>query len=134
MAEPEIVKETDSADQKDIAARPWGWTLVWGLPAAMLIGSFFLAPVLRAVIWPVCLLWMGVACVANAARCGRMHCYFTGPFFLLLAAASLLHGLEIIPLGLHGWRSLGVTLAVGAVVLHYLPERIWGKYASPSKT
>lgn len=73
---------------------------------------------------------MGAACVANAARCGRMHCYFTGPFFLLLAAISLLHGLEIIPLGRKGWLWIGVALVVGSVVLHYLPEHIWGKYAS----
>ena len=41
--------------------------------------------------WPVAFTWMGIACVFNATRCGRMHCYFTGPFFLLLAAVSAAH-------------------------------------------
>jgi len=26
---------------------------------------------------------MGGACLVNAVRCGRLHCYVTGPFFLL---------------------------------------------------
>src|SRR3989442_15948432 len=41
-------------------------------------------------IWTLAFTVMGIACVVNAVRCGRVHCYFTGPFLLLLAAASLL--------------------------------------------
>jgi hypothetical protein len=32
---------------------------------------------------------MGVACIVNALRCGRVHCYLTGPFFLLMAVIAL---------------------------------------------
>ncbi|MFQ5935919.1 MAG: hypothetical protein ACE5LB_05895 [Acidiferrobacterales bacterium] len=125
--------EGRSAELRDVAARPRTWVLVWGLPATVLVVSFFLAPTLRVVLWPLCLVWMGAACLANAVRCGRMHCYFTGPFFLLAAGASLLHGLELVSFGPHGWRWLGITLAVGAIVLHYLPEWIWGKYVSSTE-
>ena len=31
---------------------------------------------------------MGLACLVNAARCHRLHCYITGPYFLLLAVAA----------------------------------------------
>jgi hypothetical protein len=56
--------------------------LTWGMPAALLIISpaqYFV------IVWPTLLTFMGVACLLNARRCGRIHCYFTGPFFLLLA-------------------------------------------------
>ena len=45
--------------------------------------AFFSSGVLRNWIWIVALLWMGGACLVNAVRCGRLHCYVTGPFFLL---------------------------------------------------
>ncbi len=70
---------------------------------------------------------MGAACLLNASRCGRMHCYFTGPFFLAMVAASLLHGRDVVSFG--GWGWLGGVLLAGGVGLTYLPERIWGKYA-----
>src|SRR5207247_6076405 len=40
----------------------------------------------------------GVACVVNAAHCGRVHCYVTGPLYLLAAIATLLAGMEFVPL------------------------------------
>ena len=48
------------------------------------------------------LAWMGAACLANARRCGRMHCFFTGPFFLAMAALALAVGLDIVSLGAAG--------------------------------
>jgi hypothetical protein len=57
-----------------------------------------------------------------------VHCFFTGPFFLLLAAASLLYGLHLLPIGPNGWEVLGEGALVGAVVLSFAPERIWGPY------
>lgn len=120
--------ESYGTDRRDWASRKFTWVLLWGLPWGALIVSIFVGPKLRTAIWPASLLCMGVACLTNASRCGRMHCYFTGPFFLLVAAASLLHGLEIVPLGPYGWRWMGITLLIGAGILHYLPELVWGKY------
>jgi hypothetical protein len=79
-------------------------------------------------VWPLALLWMGVACLWNAARCGRVHCYFTGPFFLLLALLSLLHGLGIVSLGPNGWQGIGVALLVGGCLLACAPELLLGRY------
>ena len=71
---------------------------------------------------------MGIACTANAARCGRVHCYVTGPFFLLMAVVSLLYGLGVLPLGGHGWSLLGLIILVGSVAFCCLPELFLGKY------
>jgi len=74
----------------------------------------------------------GVGCLANAMRCGRRHCFYTGPFFLVMALGSLMYGFGVLPMGSSGWAMIGVTTLVGAVVLTYLPERIWGKYSRVS--
>ena len=121
--------ETCATDHKDLAGQKLSSLLLWGLPTAALVLSIFASPILKTAAWSISLLWMGAACLVNAARCGRMHCYFTGPFFLLLAIASFLHGSGIVSLGPNGWRWLGITLLVGWLILHYVPERVWGKYA-----
>ena len=121
---------TCSTDQKDLAGRKLTLLLVWGLPTVVLIASTLANPILKTTVWTASLLWMGLACVVNASRCGRMHCYFTGPFFLLLALASLLHGLGIISFGPNSWRWIGITLLLGGIILNYIPERIWGKYVA----
>ena len=71
---------------------------------------------------------MGIACVANAVRCGRLHCYLTGPFFLALALVTLLYGLGVLPLGRNGWNWISLTILAGAIVLWCLPELLLGKY------
>jgi hypothetical protein len=119
---------TCSTDQKDLAGWKPTLLLIWGLPATAFMAGIFVAPTLRMAIWSISLLWMGVACLVNTSRCGRVHCAFTGPFFLLLALASLLHGSGIVPLGQHGWRWIAITLLVGGIILNYLPERVWGRY------
>ncbi len=104
--------------------------LLWWMPtgALLLSGLFAQASWVPVVVWPLSLAVMGGACLANARGCGRMHCYFTGPFFLLMAVASLLHGLGLLPLGLSGWVRLGLVLLVGTPILYVLPERLWGRY------
>ncbi len=116
------------------ARRDWvtgrrSYALAWGIPTvALLVGIVLPAPV-RTVVWSTALVWMGVACIVNALRCGRLHCYLTGPFFLLMAMIVALHGLGVLWLGPNGWWWLGLTLVVvGGGLLWYLPERLWGRY------
>jgi hypothetical protein len=71
---------------------------------------------------------MGVACIVNALRCGRVHCYLTGPFFLLMALIALSYGLGILHLGANGWNLLGLMTLIGAIALGCLPEMFLGKY------
>lgn len=101
--------------------------ITWGIPATVLIMS----PVRYLVIvWPAALTFMGLACLLNARRCGRVHCYVTGPFFLLLALVGLLYGLGVVPLGARGWSMLSIGLVAGSVVLICVPEWLFGRYRS----
>ena len=115
-------------EAEDWARSRKGKLLGWGLPMAVIVAAGVLH--VEAALWPVALLWMGAACLVNARRCGRMHCFFTGPFFVAMAAMALLLGLEIVSLGGDGWSWIGVGTLAGAVFLFYLPERLWGRYAA----
>ena len=105
--------------------------LAWHIPEIALVVAIFLDPATRTIVWTVALLWMGVACILNARRCGRRHCFLTGPFFLLMGIAVALHGTGTLSLGPQGWWWLGVVIVVGGYgVLWILPERIWGEYVT----
>jgi hypothetical protein len=71
---------------------------------------------------------MGVACLLNAFRCGRIHCYLTGPFFILSAVTSLGYGIGLLPLGPSGWKWIGNTTIIGAIALTCIPELVFGRY------
>ncbi len=123
--------ETCSTSENDLAGRRSSLVSIWWLPAAAMVAAMFVSLPLRTTIWTMALGWMGGACFLNAYRCGRMHCYFTGPFYLLGALTSLLHGLDVVSLGSHGWAWIGYTLVAGSVLLNYVPEWIWGRYREP---
>ena len=110
-----------------------GALFMWCIPTAILVATALSNSSYRVVIWPVVLMWMGGACLVNAKRCGRRHCYVTGPFFLALAAASLLYGLGVLHLGRQGWQTLAAILLVGSLLLTCLPEWIWGRYRNQSR-
>jgi hypothetical protein len=101
---------------------------LWGIPTAAMLGAMLLEPGLRAIIWPTALIWMGGACLANARRCGRTHCRFTGPFYLLMAALVLAYAAGALSMGDQGWAILGATTIVGSVALWWGSERIWGLF------
>ena len=122
----------------DWVGNPRAFALAWVMPsvamvatviAALFVAGFAASPAMT-VIWIGALISMGVACLANASRCGRVHCIFTGPFFLLMALVTGLHGFQIVPLGDHGWVWLGMTITAGGIALWWLPERVWGKFAA----
>ncbi len=80
----------------------------------MMSGSFF---------------WMGLACVLNARRCRRRHCYYSGPIFIAGGVGVLLIGFGVVSLGSDGliiivWGTLALAL------LTYLSELIFGKYVN----
>jgi hypothetical protein len=114
--------------EKDWAGNWISLAGLWGLPAvAMLVGAL-LDPLPRAIIWSTALVWMGAACIANARRCGRTHCRFTGPFYLLMAALVAVYAAGTLPIGDYGWEILGTATVVGTAVLWWGSERIWGLF------
>ena len=124
--------ESDSTQCKsrDILASPWGALAVFWLPAIAIIvaGSAAFSGSWRTIVWTLALSTMGTACIANAIRCGRVHCYITGPFFLVMALVTLLYGIGVVPLGRSGWNLIGLTILAGAIGLCCLPEMFFGKY------
>ena len=109
-------------------ASGWRGLMLWGVPISVLLAASWLPERYLVFIWTSTLTFMGVACLMNARRCGRVHCYATGPFFLTLAATALLYGMGEIPFGRNGWNTLGLILLVGGVVLCFGPELIFGRY------
>lgn len=116
--------------KRDLVRKSNGGLLYWGLPIAVIVltGAWHGNHWIVTSAWTASLLVMGSACLVNASRCGRIHCYFTGPLFLALALASLLHGTGMLPLGIHGWDYIGGILLAGGVALYFVPEWLWGRY------
>jgi hypothetical protein len=121
---------TEEIGRRDWVTGPRSYSIAWGIPTLALVIGIALPSPARAVVWSTALVWMGVACILNALRCGRIHCYLTGPFFLLMAIVVPAHGFGILWLGPNGWWWLGLMLiVVGGGLLWYLPERVWGRYS-----
>jgi hypothetical protein len=119
-----------ACEGRDLVKNPAVMPLLWGVPIGVILvtGHFAREGWIVTVGWTLSLLIMGSACLVNARGCGRMHCYFTGPFFLLMAVVSLMFGLHLLPLGAHGWSYISIALLSGAMVLCVVPEWVWGRY------
>ena len=111
-----------SAGCKRDLVRGWTACVLWGLPALAIALGVFL-PAVRSALWISSFVVMGSACVLNARGCGRLHCYITGPLFLLAAV--------VVALGALDWRLLLALVAVGTVVAYGL-EWVRGKYVDTS--
>lgn len=120
--------DTCDVNESDLLGSRLTCWLLWRVPQITFVAGFFVAPTLRTLMWPASLGTVGAACLANATRCGRVHCYFTGPFYVAMAAVSLAYGLDRLPLGAHGWEIIAVVVLVGGLILSYVPERILGQY------
>jgi hypothetical protein len=83
-----------------------------------------------SVIWAIGLIWMGVACILNARRCGRTHCRYTGPFYLAMIAPVFLLAAGIGSVGFLGWLLLGVLILAGSKIIWWATEHAWGKFSS----
>ncbi len=97
--------------------------LVWWLPvAALIVGANWQK--LTNLLWIPALLVMGAACLINAARCGRVHCYVTGPLFLIAAMYVVLWGFHLVPMR----PNIFLFTILSVTVLAYLAEIPLGKY------
>jgi hypothetical protein len=78
-----------------------------GLPHAAIVLGLLADVPSRIAIWTIALSWMGTACILNARRCGRTHCWFTGPYLAMIIPVLAL-GWGIVSFGLYGWLALAV--------------------------
>ena len=104
-------------------------TLAWWLPYASVVAGLFAAVPVRTAIWTVALAWMGVACILNARRCGRTHCRYTGPYYLVMIAPVLMLGFGVISAGIYGWLVFGILILAGSKIIWWATERAWGKFS-----
>ncbi|MGH8320951.1 MAG: hypothetical protein ACRESX_06150 [Gammaproteobacteria bacterium] len=119
--------EGTTPDQRDLLASAQTRLLFW-LPWLLILIGGFIGGVTRTVLWTVGFSVAGAACLVNARRCGRRHCFYTGPLYLLAALASLLYGLHVLPLGEHGWNWIAGIAVVGSLFFCYGLEKLLGKY------
>jgi len=130
MAAPEPAPNAPAAPPaaRDLVVDWRSYIVLWCLPVLAMIGALWAGHPARTLIWTGALAWMGIACLANARRCGRVHCRFTGPYFLLMAALTVLHGFGIVPLGADGWRWLGIATGAGTALIWWGSEAVLGRY------
>jgi hypothetical protein len=124
--------ECCSSQQNDLIKSRWA-LLLWWLPwVLIIIGGISTISVktTHTTLWVVGFAVMGVACLVNARRCGRRHCFYTGPLYLLAALASLLYGLGVLPLGMSGWGWIAGVAVGGSLFVCCGLEKWLGKYAS----
>ena len=119
-----------NSDKEDWVANRMQFTLAWGLPTALLFASWLmeLPSFLTGTLWMLGLSWMGFACLRNASYCGRMHCFFSGPYFILSGIVALGIGLNWPLLNLIDFSNLGLFLLIATPVICVLPEVLWGTY------
>src|SRR5262247_1142130 len=103
-----------TCESRDILSSSWRVLLLDWLPAIAIVvdGAPAISNGWRTAVWAVALGTMGMACMVNALRCGRVHCYVTGPFFLVMALVALLYGIGILHLGGNGWNLLGLIALI----------------------
>jgi len=114
--------------ESDLAGRRIGW-LIWGLPAGLLIVGIAWSAA-RPWLWIPSLVLAGAACLANASRCGRLHCFMTGPLFLLGALATLFDAIGMVAID---WRWILAAVVAGTVAAYGL-EWTRGRYVGAEPT
>jgi hypothetical protein len=110
-------------------SRGTAW-LLWGAPWALIIIGGGFGDSARTISWALGFGFAGTACVMNARRCGRRHCFYLGPLYLLASLASLLYGLNWLPIGAHGWNWIMGCALAGTVLAWCVLEKLFGKYAA----
>ena len=116
--------------KKDWAGNFRNFSRAWGLPLLLMVAGAFVEAPIRSVIWSAALVWMGTACLINFRRCGRTHCRFTGPFYLILVIPVLLLGFDLMSFGSYDWWILGATILFGSKIIWGVTEAVWGKYST----
>ena len=114
--------------QRDLLCGGTSGFLFWCLPWCAFVLGWIVTPGWRTVFWTASLGVMGTLCLLNAFRCGRIHCYLTGPFFILGAVASLGYGLGFLRFGPFGWKWICAVMVVGGIAFTCIPELIFDRY------
>lgn len=118
---------SEGNSNRDFLSSIPGMLIAWGIPIVAMLAMLGVPHPVKTWVWTGALVWMGVACLWNARRCRRRHCFWTGPFFLVMTLPVLGYGYGLLPFGTEGWKWLGLTIGVGLFGITSLTERR-GKY------
>ena len=108
--------------QRDLVGGGWA-ILLWCFPTGLIVLGA-LTPSARAALWIPCFAIMGVACLVNARGCGRLHCFLTGPLFLMASCATALDTFDVKSID---WKIIFIVVGVGTLLAYGL-EWLRGKY------
>ena len=114
--------------ERDWASGKLSLPIIWITPKLAILATAFASLPIRTTVWTVALIWMGMACILNSRRCGRVHCRYTGPYYLLVAIPVLFFGTGMGQLATFGWSVLGTLSVLGGVAITWITERWWGRY------
>ncbi len=104
--------------------RQWIAPLGWTVASVAALGGLLL-PVGSTWLWVAFFLIAGTLCSsAYVQRCSHLHCYITGPLFLLSAFYLVTVETSIVPFMGNTWF---LVVVLGTVVLSFLAEMIFGK-------
>lgn len=115
----------ETCEKNDFAASTQTFLFFWGIPIAAMVLASFLAPPASILVRASALFWAGAACAVNAYRCGRLHCYITGPLFLLAGLAILLAGFADVAVA-SSW--ILIAVAAGTCLAFCLEGHFGTKY------
>jgi hypothetical protein len=104
--------------------------LAWWLPKFVIFVTILVTFPLRTAVWVVALLWMGIACILNARRCGRTHCRYTGPYYLAMIMPVLALASRPISANIYMWVALALLIFVGGWTVRWTTEQKWGRYSN----
>lgn len=116
-----------------VASRKYA-TLVWLVPSALVLAALFMPAAHAETLWMLCYAVMGTGCAVNARGCGRVHCHFTAPWFLLVAGLMLLYAGGFIPEQWLAADVIAVAGLVGAMLIWAVTEKRWGRYRASADT
>lgn len=102
--------------------------IAWWIPKGAIFVALFVPVPARAAVWTVALVWTGTACILNAKRCGRTHCRYTGPFYLIMVVPVLLVASGVFAVSVYGWLVLAFFILAGGWIMWWATERAWGKF------
>jgi len=108
--------------ERDLVRGRAAWA-IWCAPAALILLGIVWESA-RAALWTPSFLVMGVACLINARRCGRLHCHVTGPVFVLASIATVLDAGGVLAIG---WPWTLLAAAIGTAIGYGL-EQVRGLY------
>lgn len=126
---PDTTGPATTIPAKDWARQPRTIILWWCLPMAAGVAAAFLPLPVRVVagVWAVSFAWMATGCLLNARRCHRVHCYISGPVFLLGAIFAALVASGVADLGQRA-LSNAVSAVLVLALLSFAPELVWKRY------